>query len=102
VALVFEWDPKKAAGNLAKHGISFEEASTIFGDPLEASMPDPDHSKHEDRWPSLGRSSIGNVLVLSYTERKKSLRLISARKATPKERRRYENVPKAKDKRNAR
>jgi len=85
----FEWDLAKAESNLEKHGVSFAEAITIFGDPLEVTIPDPDHSEGEFRFLSLGRSSRGRVLVVAYTEREGRIRLISAREATPKERRKY-------------
>lgn len=87
----FEWDSAKAASNLDKHGVSFSEAMTVFGDPLEATIPDPDHSLEEHRFLSLGRSQAGRVLVVAYTEREGRVRLISAREATPAERKRYES-----------
>ena len=87
----FEWDAVKAASNLDKHGVSFAEAMTVFSDPLEATIPDPDHSLEEFRFVSMGRSEAGRVLVVAYTEREGCLRLISARAATPTERRRYES-----------
>ena len=88
----FEWDPEKAVGNHAKHGIDFIEASTIFGDPLELTLTDPDHSGDEFRFLSLGSSSGGRLLVVSYTERGTRIRIISAREATPRERRQYEST----------
>lgn len=88
----FEWDPEKAAGNLAKHGVGFIDASTIFGDPLELTLSDPDHSEDEFRFLSLGTSSAGRLLVVSYTERGTRIRIISAREATPRERRQYESA----------
>jgi len=87
----FEWDAVKAASNLDKHGVSFAEAMTVFGDPLEATIPDPDHSVEELRFLSMGRSEAGRVLVVAYTEREGRVRLISARAAMPTERRRYES-----------
>jgi uncharacterized DUF497 family protein len=87
----FEWDAAKAASNLDKHGVSFAEAMIVFGDPLEATIPDPDHSSGEYRLLSMGRSEAGRVLVVAYTEREGRIRLISAREATPAERRRYES-----------
>jgi len=87
----FEWDPDKAEGNVLKHGVEFVEASTVFGDPLELTVVDPDHSSEEARSISLGNSSSGRLLVVSYTEREHSIRIISAREATPKERRQYES-----------
>jgi len=87
----FEWDPNKAAANEKKHGVSFPEAATIFSDPLELTIEDPDHSVGEYRFLSIGRSSAGNVLVVSYTETTPNvIRIISARKATRKEVRQYE------------
>ena len=87
----FEWNEVKAASNLDKHGMSFAEAMTVFGDPLEVTIPDPDHSIEEYRFLSIGRSEAGRMLVLAYTERGGRVRLISARAATPGERRRYEH-----------
>jgi hypothetical protein len=87
----FEWDPDKAAENLEKHGVEFVEASTIFGDPLEVTIPDPAHSEGEARFLSLGLSATGRVLVVAYTEREGSIRIIHARVAEPKERRAYES-----------
>jgi uncharacterized DUF497 family protein len=87
----FEWDAAKAVSNLEKHGVSFVEASAVFGDPLEATIPDPDHSSDEYRFLSMGRSEAGRVLVVAYTEREGRLLVISARAATPAERRRYES-----------
>lgn len=89
----FEWDPVKAESNREKHGVSFDEATTIFGDPLEVTIPDPDHSEGEFRFLSLGRSSKDRVLVVAYTEREGRIRLISAREATSRERRKYESEP---------
>lgn len=87
----FTWDPVKGAENLEKHHVDFVEASTIFGDPLEVTIPDPDHSEGETRFLSLGLSSEARVLVVSYTEREGTIRIISARVAEPKERRAYES-----------
>ncbi len=87
----FEWDFAKAESNLEKHGVSFAEAMTIFGDAREVTIPDPDHSEGEFRFLSLGCSSQGRILVVAYTEREGRIRLISAREAAPKERRRYES-----------
>lgn len=89
----FEWDRDKAQSNLEKHGVSFAEAMTVFGDALEVTIPDPDHSKEEARFLSLGRSQQGRLLVVSYTEREGRFRLISARRAEPKERKTYEWKP---------
>jgi hypothetical protein len=75
----FEWDIAKAERNESKHGVSFEEASTVFGDPLELTIDDPDHSVEEDRLVSIGRSAAGRLLVVAYTERAENrIRIISA------------------------
>jgi hypothetical protein len=87
----FEWDIDKATSNLDKHGVSFAEAMTVFGDPLEVAIPDPDHSEEEFRFVSIGRSEQGRLLVVAYTEREARIRLINAREAAPKERRNYES-----------
>jgi hypothetical protein len=87
----FEWDPEKAKRNYKKHRVSFEEAVTVFYDPLSATFDDPDHSVREQRLITIGFSSRGRLLVLSYAERGKALRIISARLATAHERKRYEN-----------
>ncbi len=87
---VFEWDPKKAESNARKHGVTFDEASTLFADPLALLMPDPDHSLGEERYLVLGTSSQGRLLVVAFAERLPRTRLISARQATRQERRRYE------------
>lgn len=87
----FEWDQGKAHRNAEKHGVSFVEAATVFGDPLELAILDPDHSEGEFRFVSIGRSRIGNLLVVSYTERAQNrIRIISARRATKREQGYYE------------
>lgn len=86
----FEWDPRKARLNLAKHGVSFEEATTAFRDSLSATTSDPDHSVGENRLVTFGLSSKGRILIVSHTERGEAIRLISARLATKQERRIYE------------
>ena len=86
----FEWDPEKAEANLSKHGVSFAEAVTAFGDPLSMNMPDPDHSETEQRFIVLGMSDSYRLLVVSYTERPPRTRIISARLAIRHERRQYE------------
>jgi uncharacterized DUF497 family protein len=88
--LAFEWDPRKAEINLTKHGISFAEAVTAFGDPLGQIIDDPDHPVGERRSILLGQSTSGRLLVILFTERRDAVRLISARQATPRERRRHE------------
>ncbi len=87
----FEWDPKKARLNLRKHKVSFEEAVTVFYDPLSATFDDADHSVAEQRFITVGFSSQGRLLVVSHTERGKALRIISARRATAHERKKHEN-----------
>lgn len=87
----FEWDQNKATINLQKHAVSFSEASTIFGDPLELTISDPDHSIDEYRFISIGKSQMGNLLVVAYTERELDvIRIISARKAERLEIKYYE------------
>ena len=86
----FEWDPNKEKINIAKHGVSFAEAMTIFGDPFELTIADPDHSEAEFRFISIGLSSAGRLLVVGYTERNERIRLITARPVNPRERKQYE------------
>ena len=86
----FESDPAKAATNIKKHKVSFEEAASVFGDPMAYTFSDPDHSVGESRWLTFGMSSMARVLVVSYTERKEKIHLISARTATKNERKFYE------------
>jgi len=88
--LIFEWDPEKARENEQKHGVGFPEASEAFDDDHSSSVPDPDHSADEDRYLIFGISKQGRHLVVSYTERGKRIRLISARQMTSRERRAYE------------
>ena len=90
VSYQFEWDPTKATSNLKDHKISFEEASTVFGDPLAMLMVDPDHFEDEERYLLLGTSLQRRLLVVSFAERPPRTRLISAREATRRERRQYE------------
>jgi len=87
----FEWDEEKAQSNLKKHGISFDEAATIFNDPKIATISDPDHSEDEERYVSIGKSLIMRLLSVIHTYRKERIRLISARKATKAEKKNYEN-----------
>lgn len=84
------WDSVKAAANVPKHGVTFDEASTVFGDPLNLLMADPDHSHDEERSVLLGMSNRRKLLVVAFAERPPRTRLISARRATRHERRRYE------------
>lgn len=86
----FEWDVEKAAANLAKHGISFEAAKTVFDDPLYVDFYDPDHSVDEHRYIIIGESQQRRLLIVSYTERDDVIRLISAREVTGSEREAYE------------
>jgi uncharacterized protein len=87
----FEWDPEKEKVNIAKHGVSFSEAMTVFGDPLELTIADADHAEVEFRFISIGLSSAGRLLVVAYTERSERIRIISARPAIARERRQYES-----------
>lgn len=89
--LIFEWDPQKAKSNMNKHGVSFEEASTAFNDPLSLTIDDPLHSTDEDRMVLIGMSHKNRVLVVVHTEKGDNIRIISARKGTKKERRYYES-----------
>ena len=86
----FEWDPGKAIINLAKHVVAFADAATIFGDPLAVTYADPDHSEGEDRFVTFGHSASGPLLIVSHTDRDDRTRIISARRATQKERKIYE------------
>lgn len=86
----FEWDPNKAASNLDKHGLPFDEAATAFGDPLSLTIKDPDHSDDEERFVLLGQSFLGHLVVVIHTHRGKRIRIIRARIATANERRSYE------------
>ena len=86
----FEWDPKKSAANERKHNITFQEASTVFGDTLAMTYADPDHSKGEQRYLTFGLSKYNRLLVVAHTERREKTRIISARSMDRKERRIYE------------
>lgn len=86
----FEWDENKAAANLSKHEVSFNEAKTVFEDPLFVIFYDPIHSSEEQRYIIIGQSDRKRVLIVAFTERGNVIRLISARKATRKEREDYE------------
>jgi uncharacterized DUF497 family protein len=87
----FEWDKNKAAANLSKHEVSFDEAKTVFSDPIYVDFYDIDHSDDEHRYIIVGQSQQGRILIVSYTEREYAIRLISAREATKRERDTYEN-----------
>jgi len=93
VALDFAWNSEKAARNLAKHGVSFQEAETVFGDPLGRIVTDPRHSEEEERYVLLGLSHRQRLLAVMFTERAEQVRIISARQATRRERRDYEEKP---------
>ena len=86
----FEWDQTKATTNLAKHGVSFEEAATVFGDPLSDTFDDPDHSADEQRFLIVGASDRGRILVVAHTDDGAVVRIISAREPTAGERKSYE------------
>jgi len=86
----FEWDTKKATANLRKHGVSFDEAATVFYDDLSLTGDDPDHSDDEERQITFGVSGAGRLLVVSHTERGNRIRIISARPTTRSERKLYE------------
>ena len=88
----FEWDTDKAATNVEKHGVSFAEAMTVFGDQLEVMIADPDHSEDEFRFLSIGLSATRRLLVVAYTQREERIRIINAREATPRERKHYEST----------
>lgn len=87
----FEWDPQKAKNNVEKHGISFAEATTAFGDALAITFDDPDHSREELRFLTFGLTKTRRYIVVAHTDRRESIRIIGARLMTPKERRMYEN-----------
>ena len=89
----FEWDRQKAAANLAKHKVSFEDAAAVFGDPLGRIVADSRHSAKEERFVLLGLSQGMGLLAVMYVERGEAIRIVSARRATPRERRNYEEVP---------
>ena len=88
--LIFEWDPEKARENEQKHGVTFLEASEVFDDDHSSTVRDPDHSADEERYLIFGMNKQGKHLVVSYTDRRDRIRLISARQMTARERRAYE------------
>jgi hypothetical protein len=90
--LGFEWDEEKAKANLKKHRVGFDEAITVFTDPFSMTIHDPGHSADEQRYIDIGSSDKGRVLVVVYTERGSNIRIISCRRATPSERKLYEEV----------
>jgi uncharacterized DUF497 family protein len=93
----FEWDPVKAADNRAKHGVNFEDAATVFRDPQALTVFDPDHSRSEDRWITMGRAASGRLLVVVHVVQEESnvdrtIRMVSARKANASETKAYEGA----------
>jgi uncharacterized DUF497 family protein len=88
--VLITWDPDKAAANLANHGVDFQDAATVFTDPLSATFPSEDHSESEARFITIGESTKGQLLVVAHTEEDDIIRIISARQATRQERRFYE------------
>ena len=90
MTLRFAWDARKAQANLRKHGVSFAEAATAFGDPLSLTVPDPDHSADEARFVLIGQSVRQHLVVVAHVERDATIRIISARPATGRERKTYE------------
>jgi uncharacterized DUF497 family protein len=95
MALSFEWDADKSKSNERKHRVSFDEASTVFADPHALTIYDPDHSDEEDRYLSLGYSDRNRLLVVSFTDREDRIRIISARIASRRERKQYEEESEA-------
>jgi uncharacterized DUF497 family protein len=98
VRIDFDWDPAKAASNAGKHGVTFEEAMTVFRDPLARSILDPDHGTGEERWVTMGEASTGNLLVVVHTwadvdAERSAVRIISARRPTRNEARQYREDP---------
>jgi len=87
--LIFEWDPRKAQTNLAKHGVSLRDGATSFADARAAISPDRDHSGSEERWRQLATSAVGQLVVTGYTQRDSRIRIIFARPATRRERHEY-------------
>ena len=90
MGLEFSWNAEKAALNASKHGVTFEEASTVFGDPLSVTVFDPNHSEDESRFVIVGQSFEGKLIVVVHSELEESIRIISARPATGRERESYE------------
>jgi len=88
--VIFEWDPKKAKSNCRKHRVSFEESATVFNDILSITYSDPDHSASEERFLTVGMSAASRLLVIAHTDHGERIRIISARAATQKERKQYE------------
>ena len=88
--MIYEWDPVKAAANVKKHRVRFEEGASVFLDPWAMTFPDPDHSDDEDREVTIGCSARRSVLFVAHTARAGRIRIISARRATRREQRQYE------------
>ena len=88
--LRFEWDDRKARTNVTTHGVSFREAGSVLGDPQSVTVPDPLHSEREDRLITIGESLRGRLLVVAHTERGDVIRIITARRASRRERKQYE------------
>ncbi len=88
--MIFEWDPRKAEINVLRHAVSFTEAGTVFSDDLAITVPDPDHSIHEDRYITIGWSNRHRLLMVAHTDRGDRIRIISARELTQIERKSYE------------
>jgi uncharacterized DUF497 family protein len=93
IGFLFEWSSAKAEANLRKHGVGFEEATTVFGDALSRTIHDPEHSTAEARYVTMGRSTAHRLLVVIHTEREQRIRVISARPATKREQMQYEESP---------
>ena len=88
--MIFKWDPAKAEANLKKHGVDFREAASVMADPLSTTFPDPEHSRSERRFLTIGLSRSERLLVIAHTDEHAAIRIISARRATRHERRFYE------------
>lgn len=88
--MIFEWDPQKGKINVSKHNVSFDEAATVFSDPLSRTFDDPDHSENEQRFIIIGHSNKNRLLFVCHTDDEKVVRLISAREVTPSERKYHE------------
>jgi uncharacterized protein len=88
--VTFSWDERKSSVNFRKHGVGFREAATIFEDPLSTTFPDEEHSDTERRFITIGLSALGRMLVVAHTEVRGTIRIISAREVTSRERRFYE------------